>query len=230
MPFSSDLQQLLIPVNGLEENAHVKGSLAIPSEARGIVIFAHGSGSSRNSPRNQYVAKVLNEACFATALFDLLTEGEAKEDEKTRKLRFDIHLLTERVTKITEWVLQRKEIAGLGIGYYGASTGAAAALISATAFGDKIRAIVSRGGRVDLAASHLKRIHAATSILFLVGSNDPQTIQRNQRGLEQLKQVANRRLLLVQGAGHLLEEEGILEEVAKHTTSWLETYLSDEPR
>jgi putative phosphoribosyl transferase len=204
----------------------LKGYLDVPYNAKGLVIFCHGSGSGRNSTRNHFVAKVLNEAGFATALFDLLTEDEAREDEKTRKLRFDIGLLTERLTKITKWVQKQQDTSSLKIGYYGASTGAASALVAAAEFGNAIKAIVSRGGRVDLASHVLKRIDAKTSILLLVGSNDPSTVQWNQKVMHQLKQVVNKRLLLVQGAGHLFEEKGMLEEVAKHSASWFIQYLN----
>ena len=217
--------EISIPLSGAGERSSIQGHLAIPQNAKGIVIFAHGSGSSRNSPRNQYVAQVLNDTGFATALFDLLTRDETREDEKTRKLRFDIELLAERLTKITEWVQEREEVAGLKIGYYGASTGAAAALIASAHFKDKTKAVVSRGGRVDLAASSLKQVHANTSILLLVGSNDPPTIKWNENVMKQLKQVVNKRLVLVQGASHLFEEGGKLEEVAKHTASWFKACL-----
>lgn len=222
-----DPEEIQITVNSLFAGASIKGFLTIPDNAKGVVIFAHGSGSGRNSPRNQYVAKIINESGLATALVDLLTEQEGIEDEKTRKIRFDINLLSDRLVTITNWIMQQNQITqrSLNIGYYGASTGAAAALIAAANLADKIKAIVSRGGRVDLASSSLKRLSPKLAILFLVGSSDPQTIYWNQKALHELKQVTNKRLVLVQGAGHLFEEEGRLEELAQHAASWFELYL-----
>jgi dienelactone hydrolase len=207
------------------EGAVLKGFLTIPSNAKGLVIFAHGSGSGRNSPRNLHVALELNQSGFATALFDLLTGQEAIEDEKNRKLRFDIDLLAERQIAITEWILKDPRTCKFNLGYYGSSTGAAAALIASARFGGSIKAVVSRGGRVDLASSAFKKLPPKLSILFLVGSNDPQTINWNQKTVEQLRQVENKRLLIVQGAGHMFEEQGKIQEVAKQAASWFQTYL-----
>lgn len=206
-------------------DSKIEGVLAIPQFSKGVVIFAHGTGSGKHSPRNRYVAQVLNQSGIATALVDLLTKEEASEDERTRKLRFDIKLLSERLALITEWIRQSQETKNLGIGYFGASTGAAAALIVAGQFRNAIKAVVSRGGRVDLASSSFKGLSANLSILFLVGSNDPSNISQNQKAIHQMKEVTNKRLIIVQGAGHLFEEEGKLEEVAKHASSWFEQYL-----
>ena len=203
-----------------------------------IVVFAHGSGSSgRHSPRNQYVASVLNnESRIGTLLVDLLTPEEQKIDEKTREYRFNIKLLANRLAAITDWLLLQKIPETQGkhltatIGYFGSSTGAAAALMSASSerLGDIVKAIVSRGGRLDLAggggSSVLKKVQAAT--LLLVGGNDmPSIIALNQKALQQLKSAKEKRLLIVPGAGHLFEEPGTLEEAAKHAASWFEKYL-----
>jgi len=216
--------EIVIPVTRSSPLSGLKGVLTVPETPKGIVIFAHGSGSGRTSSRNQYVARVLNESGFATMLADLLTTEEAVEDEKTRKQRFDIELLTKRLMIITDWIQQDQQTKSLRIGYFGASTGAAAALIAAARYQNLIKAIVSRGGRVDLAHSSFKNLASNLSILLLVGSNDPQTINWNQNAMQQIKQVTNKRLLLVQGAGHLFEEQGKIEEVAKHAASWFESY------
>jgi putative phosphoribosyl transferase len=226
MPLVADATDIEIPVTGtFAVGPFIKGILTVPDNAKGIVIFAHGSGSGRNSPRNQYVAQVLKQSGFATGLFDLLTEQEAIEDEKTRRIRFDIELLSERLIIITDWILKNANTQNLNLGYYGASTGAAAAIIAASHFKELVRAVVSRGGRVDLASSSFKGLHEELSILLLVGSNDPQTISWNQKAMQQIKQVVNKRIVLIQGAGHLFEEEGKLEEVAKYASSWFESYL-----
>src|SRR5215211_5754972 len=186
---------------------------------KGIVVFAHGSGSSgRRSPRNRYVASILNnESRLSTLLVDLLTAEEQEIDEKTKEYRFNIKLLANRLTAITEWLLENPTTLNLSVGYFGSSTGAAAA-INASAVVERpnaIRAIVSRGGRPDLAnSSYLKKVKAAT--LFLVGSKDnPQVIALNQKALQQLKNAKEKRLVIIPGAGHLFEEPGTLEEAAR---------------
>lgn len=195
----------------------------------GIVVFAHGSGSSgRHSPRNQYVASVLNDSGIGTLLVDLLTKEEEKIDEKTKEYRFNIKLLASRLVAITDWLLTenpKTKAQNLSLGYFGASTGAAAALIAAAEHPTLIKAIVSRGGRPDLAdSSYLKKVQAPT--LFLVGSKDnPQVIALNQKALQQLKNAKEKRLVMIPGAGHLFEEPGTLEEAAKHAASWFERYL-----
>jgi dienelactone hydrolase len=217
----------------------LNGILTVPKEEKNykpnsMVIFAHGSGSSGiKSPRNQYVAHVLNESGYPTLLVDLLTAEEQKIDNETRKLRFDIRLLGSRVSAVTDWVLQRKQDhdGGLSfdnIGYFGASTGAAASLLAASdslaKYKDKVKAIVSRGGRPDLAgSSSLKNVQAAT--LLIVGGIDIPTLAVNQKALQQLKSAQEKRLVIVPGAGHLFEEKGTLEEAAKHAASWFEKYL-----
>jgi dienelactone hydrolase len=218
------------------------GILTIPqSNCKGIVIFAHGSGSSgRFSPRNQYVASfILNNSEYniGTLLVDLLTEEEQKIDENTKEYRFDIKLLANRLAAITDWLVHRSFETQNGptattsttsipkIGYFGSSTGAAAALIAAAERRSLVKAIVSRGGRPDLAgSSYLKKVQSPT--LFLVGSRDnSQVIALNQKALQQLKNVKDKRLVMVSGAGHLFEEPGTLEEAARHAASWFERHL-----
>jgi len=210
----------------------IKGTLTttIVEKSNGIVIFTHGSGSSgRHSPRNQYMAKVLSDSKFDTLLVDLFSEDEQNIDNETRKIRFDIELLANRVSSATEWVIREYKInnknkVNNNIGYFGASTGAAAVLMAAVKYGDKIRAIVSRGGRPDLAGdSILKKVHTAT--LLLVGGNDIPTLTINQKALQQLENAKEKRLVIVPGAGHLFEEKGTLEEAGKHTASWFEKYI-----
>lgn len=223
-----------IPIKDHErEHGHnfvLDGILTIPEQEnypkRGIVVFAHGSGSGRHSPRNQYVASTLNESGIATLLVDLLTEEEQKIDEKTREYRFNIKLLTTRLSAITDWLLTKNpETLNFAVGYFGASTGAAAALIASVEHLDVVKAIVSRGGRPDLAgSSHLNQVQAPT--LLLVGSKDnTQVIGLNQKAMQQLKNAKEKKLLMIPGAGHLFEEPGTLEEAARHAASWFEIHL-----
>ncbi len=199
----------------------LEGNLSLPPEARGIVLFAHGSGSSRNSPRNQYVAGVLNQGSTATLLMDLLTPDEEAEDLLTGHLRFDIPLLAERVVGATDWLQQNPETRSLAIGYFGASTGAAAALVAAATRPDAVRAIVSRGGRPDLAGASLADVRAPT--LLIVGGHDQMVVRMNQDALEQLR--AEKKLQIIPGATHLFEEPGALERVAALARGWFEKYL-----
>ncbi len=189
------------------------GDLFIPEDALGLVIFAHGSGSSRFSPRNNLVAGVLNENRVATLLVDLLTEEEAKSDEETRELRFNMELLAERLVPITDWALQTNT---LSLGYFGASTGAAAALIAAAQRQDKIKAIVSRGGRPDLAGISLPKVQAST--LLIVGELDTEVIALNRQAYALLS--CEKKMEIVPGATHLFEEEGCLEQVAILSRTW----------
>ncbi|HZP81330.1 MAG TPA: alpha/beta fold hydrolase [Chthonomonadaceae bacterium] len=199
------------------------GDLTIPEgEVRGIVLFAHGSGSSRNSPRNKYVAQLLNEDGCATLLMDLLTREEEAIDEQTRHLRFDIGLLAGRLVGATDWLRDNPLTQNLPIGYFGASTGAAAALVAAAERPDVIRAVVSRGGRPDLAIEALPRVQAPT--LLIVGGEDRPVIPLNQQAFKQLSR-AEKRLEIVPGATHLFEEEGALEEVARLASDWFVRYL-----
>lgn len=199
----------------------LKGVLAIPEHAKGIVIFAHGSGSGRLSPRNQFVAKKLQENSLATLLVDLLTAEEEEIDDKTRQFRFDIDLLTERLKGCAEWVACQKETSGLAIGYFGASTGAAAALMAASEEGNAIKAVVCRGGRPDLAIDLLPSVLAP--VLLIVGGQDLAVIELNKKALEALECV--KKLEIIPGATHLFEEPGTLEAVAEMASSWFVTYL-----
>jgi dienelactone hydrolase len=195
----------------------VEGDLHIPVKARGIVLFAHGSGSSRLSPRNRYVARVLREAGLATLLIDLLTADEEADDTRTAKYRFDILLLADRLVGATDWLGRQPETGDFSIGYFGASTGAAAALVAAAERSDVIRAVVSRGGRPDLAGPALSRVQAST--LLIVGGADIPVLGLNRQALEQLG-TAEKRLRVIPGATHLFEEPGALEEVAQLAADW----------
>ncbi|MBE3558360.1 MAG: dienelactone hydrolase family protein [Ktedonobacteraceae bacterium] len=200
----------------------LEGNLDIPERAQGIVLFVHGSGSSRFSPRNQYVARVLQQAGIATLLIDLLTAQEEEEDRYSGHLRFNIELLSERVAGATEWLAKQSQTGRLKIGYFGASTGAAAALVAAATYPQLIGAVVSRGGRPDLARAALPRVQAPT--LLIVGSHDTPVIPLNQQALALLSCV--KRLELVEGATHLFEEPGALEQVARLATEWFKRYLA----
>jgi putative phosphoribosyl transferase len=198
------------------------GNLLIPERARGLVAFAHGSGSSRHSPRNRYVAEALRRAGLATLLFDLLTLDEEAEDPITGKQRFDIDLLARRLVGATDWLQSQEKARRLRLGYFGASTGAAAALVAAAEKADIIGAVVSRGGRPDLAAPVLDRVKAPT--LLIVGGNDFPVIEMNRQALVRLK-VA-KELAIVPGATHLFEEPGALERVAGLAGDWFNKYLA----
>lgn len=204
----------------------VEGDLRIPSSASGLVVFVHGSGSSRFSPRNQYVANQLNQAGLATLLFDLLTEDEEAVDVATAKLRFDIGLLAERVMCATHWLAKRDETSKLRIGYFGASTGAAAALVAAARLPKLIHAVVSRGGRPDLAGAMLEHVKAPT--LLIVGDNDPQVLDLNRRALNALQASIKKHLEIIPGATHLFEEPGTLEQVAVLAADWFYRHLGVE--
>jgi dienelactone hydrolase len=195
----------------------LEGILCLPKDARGIVLFAHGSGSSRHSPRNQYVAGVLQSHGVATLLFDLLTREEESIDQRTGNLRFDIGLLAERLVDATQHVLRRPELKGLALGYFGASTGAGAALVAAAALPKEVFAVVSRGGRPDLAEEALTSVKAPT--LLIVGGNDEAVIELNRQALARLA-CQEKQLIIVPGATHLFEEPGTLEEVARLAAEW----------
>ena len=199
----------------------VEGNLAVPLDARGIVLFAHGSGSSRFSSRNRYVAKEFNAQKIATLLFDLLTNEEDQEDIVTAEYRFNINLLAERLIGATEWLKRDPRTKNYSFGYFGASTGAAAALISAAKLPNDIAAVVSRGGRPDLAADYLPRVAAPT--LLLVGGLDTEVIELNRQAMAQMS--ATKKLVIIPGATHLFEELDKLEEVAKLSTDWFLRYL-----
>ena len=207
-----------IPAQGVELN----GDLNLPTDASGLVLFAHGSGSSRHSSRNKFVASELNEAGLATLLFDLLTEEEEFRERYTRHLRFDIPLLASRLTAASEWAGGEANLAHLPIGYFGASTGGGAALVAAANSNRPIGAVVSRGGRPDLAGSALPRVQSPT--LLIVGGNDDIVIEMNQEALRQLR--CEKQMQIVPGATHLFEEPGALEEVARLAREWFEQHLS----
>jgi dienelactone hydrolase len=206
------------------DSKRLGATLNIPKAAHGLVIFAHGSGSSRHSPRNRYVAQTLNERGIATLLLDLLTEDEDELDRRTAALRFDVALLARRVDLATAWARESGELRELRIGYYGASTGAGAALLAA-ATRDDIDAIVSRGGRPDLAGDALRDVQAPT--LLVVGEHDPKVIDLNRRAASQLG--AHCEIAVVPGATHLFEEPGTLEQVAALARDWFLRYLGTAP-
>lgn len=192
------------------------GILTLPEGAQAIVIFAHGAGSSRFSPRNQYVARILEEAGLATLLMDLMTEREERSDAITRALAFDIPFLAERVEAATDWVLSREATRELRIGYFGASTGAAAALTAAAHRPDIVGAVVSRGGRPDLAEDVLSDVRAPT--LLIVGGDDTPVIEMNRQAASLLQ--VEHQLVIIPGATHLFEEPGALDEVAQYAADW----------
>ncbi len=209
-------EQVRIPVGPVT----LDGDLIIPANARGVVLFAHGSGSSRHSPRNRYVAEQLQQDAIGTLLMDLLTRQEEVVDDVTAELRFNIPMLAQRLVAATDWVRRREELANLDLAYFGASTGAAAALIAAEERPEVVRAVVSRGGRPDLAGTALPRVKAAT--LLIVGGNDVPVIKMNQEAFAILS--AEKKLEIVAGATHLFEEPGALEQVAALARAWLVRY------
>ena len=202
-----------IPVNGIK----LEGALVIPLHARGIVLFAHGSGSSRHSPRNNFVAQVLHGAGMGTLLMDLLT----REEDSIYENRFDIDLLTWRLERATQWMMEQPESKALDIGYFGASTGAAAALQAAATFGPSVGAVVSRGGRPDLAMTALGNVQSPT--LLIVGGFDDIVIDLNRQAYAKIK--IEKHLAIVPGATHLFEEPGTLQEVARLAADWFKGYL-----
>jgi putative phosphoribosyl transferase len=209
------------PVKITADTFELDGNLSVPEGARGVVLFAHGSGSGRNSPRNRHVAGVLREAGLATLLMDLLTTDEEEADLRTGHLRFDIGLLAQRLTAATDWLMENPDTQNLRIGYFGASTGAGAALVAAAQRPEAVGAVVSRGGRPDLAGDALPLLKAPT--LLIVGGNDVPVIGMNQEALEQLSAV--KRLEIIPGATHLFEEPGTLEEVARLAAGWFVRHL-----
>ncbi len=202
-----------IPANGIE----LEGALVIPANANGVVLFAHGSGSSLHSPRNNFVAQVLHRAGMGTLLMDLLTT----EEDSIYENRFDIDLLTWRLERATQWIMEQPRSTSLDIGYFGASTGAAAALQAAATFGSSIGAVVSRGGRPDLAMPALDRVQSPT--LLIVGGLDEVVIDLNRQAYAKLK--AEKHLAIVPGATHLFEEPGTLQEAARLAAEWFSRYL-----
>ena len=205
------------------DGVSLTGALTAPEASAGVVVFAHGSGSGRHSPRNRFVAEALNERGFATFLFDLLTEEEERLDAATGHLRFDIGLLADRLSGATEWVASAPEVAALPLGLFGASTGAAAALVVAAHSPERVAAIVSRGGRPDMPGGEvLGSVRAPT--LFVVGGDDTTVIELNQQAYELLD--CAKELEIVPGASHLFEEPGALEEVARLAGDWFSRHLA----
>ena len=210
-------KEILIHING----KNIYGNLKIPKKAEGLVIFAHGSGSGRFSTRNNYVAGILNKNNLGTLLFDLLTAEEEKIDNYTAEYRFNIELLANRLIDVTDWLVKEPSLKGLKLGYFGASTGAAAALIAAAKRPSIIYAVVSRGGRPDLAIESLPGIKAPT--LLIVGEEDFEVIELNRTAYENIP--AKKKLEIIPGATHLFEEPGALEEVSRLTAEWFTRYL-----
>jgi putative phosphoribosyl transferase len=202
--------------------AVLSGNLTIPENAVGLVLFAHGSGSSRHSPRNQFVARTLNDAGSATLLFDLLTQHEEAIDMRTGEHRFNIGLLAERLVYATMWAKQQEQTRNLRIGYFGSSTGGGAALVAAAELSKDVGAIVSRGGRPDLAGDALPKVQAPT--LLIVGGNDDIVIELNEMARDQMRWEV--KLEIVPGATHLFEEPGALEKVARVASDWFSLHLS----
>ncbi|RFU20414.1 dienelactone hydrolase family protein [Geodermatophilus marinus] len=209
------------PVAVPAAGAVLAGDLALPAGARGVVLFAHGSGSSRHSPRNRQVAAALREAGHGTLLVDLLTEAEERVDARTRELRFDIGLLAGRLTGAADWLAAEPATAGLPVALFGASTGAAAALVTAADRPDAVRAVVSRGGRPDLAGAALARVRAPT--LLVVGGADEQVLGLNRDAAARM--TAEHEVAVVPGATHLFGEPGALERVVELTVAWLDRWV-----
>jgi putative phosphoribosyl transferase len=206
------------------DRVELAGDLSLPEGANGLVVFAHGSGSSRHSPRNRHVAGVLSQGAIATILIDLLTEEEETVDLRTAELRFDIGLLVRRLTAITDWIGGELDLKRLGIGYFGARTGAAAALGSAAERPHTVRAVVSRGGRPDLAGPALSQVRAPC--LFIVGGDDTVVLGLNRAAIAELPPATVRHLEIIPGATHLFEEQGALARVAVLARDWFQKYLN----
>lgn len=202
-------------------DVHLEGILHVPNNAKGVVLFAHGSGSSRLSKRNQFVAHLLNEAKLATLLFDLLTPAEEELDDKTLEFRFDIDFLANRLVAAVDWINKLPITHELTVGIFGASTGGGAALVAAANLPLKVKAVVSRGGRPDLAEEALSRVQAP--VLLIVGGNDTPVIEMNQKAMEKLNTI--KQIEIISGATHLFEEPGTLDEVARLAKDWFLEYL-----
>jgi putative phosphoribosyl transferase len=215
-------QELVVQIQA--GGVNLDGELTLPERARGIVLFAHGSGSSRQSPRNRHVAQALTQAQLGTLLIDLLTPDEDAVDRQTAHLRFDIPLLAERLIGATDWLQEQPGTRLLRIGCFGASTGAAAALMAAAERPDAIGAVLSRGGRPDLAGPALSRVQAP--VLLIVGGNDLVVINLNRKAMGQIR--SEKELVIIPGAGHLFEEPGALDWVAQHARGWFERFLTSK--
>jgi len=205
--------------------ATLEGDLSLPPHPCGIVLFAHGSGSSRRSPRNRYVAETLQSKGIATLLMDLLTESEEQIDQRTSQLRFNIRLLAKRLAGATTWTLRQPDLRGLSVGYFGASTGAAAALVAAAQLSGAVAAVVSRGGRPDLAGDALGSVVAPT--LLIVGGHDGPVIDMNEQALAELG-CSDKKLIIIPGATHLFEEPGALEEVSRVAGDWFSRHFASK--
>jgi len=209
-----------IPLGGIE----LAADISLPARAKGLVLFAHGSGSSRHSPRNRHVADVLHRGGIGTVLIDLLTGEEEAIDVQTAELRFDIPLLGHRVAAITDWICREPVLKNLGLGYFGASTGAAAALVAAAERPNAVKAVVSRGGRPDLAGASLKNVLVPT--LFIVGGDDLVVLDLNYSALAQLPRHTKHKLEIIPGASHLFEEPGTLDRAAALARDWFCEHLA----
>jgi putative phosphoribosyl transferase len=218
LPLNGNRREVSIDVEGVT----LEGTLVIPKDAKGVVLFAHGSGSSRHSPRNRYVAQILQSQRIGTLLFDLLTRQEESIDQSSGELRFDIPFLAKRLAGATRWVTNDADTGDLKVGYFGASTGAGAALMAAAELPRVVSAIVSRGGRPDLAGSALAIVRAPT--LLIVGGNDEPVITMNRAALAQL-QCPEKSLVIIPGATHLFEEPGTLEETARVAAEWFSRHF-----
>ena len=207
----------------LSTGVRLEGIASVPENPRGLVVFVHGSGSSRHSPRNQFVAQMLQEGGLATLLFDLLTAYEEEIDLRTRHLRFDIDLLARRTAGVLEWLDLQPFSHDLKRGLFGSSTGAAAALMAAVELPDKVGAVVSRGGRPDLAGPALAKVQVPT--LLIVGGNDETVIDLNEQALAQMPKGSDKKLMIIPGASHLFEEPGTLEYAARLARDWFQTHL-----
>lgn len=208
----------------LSTGVRLEGIMSVPDDGNGMVLFVHGSGSSRHSPRNQFVARILQESGLATLLFDLLTPAEEEIDQYTRQWRFDINLLARRTAAVLEWLDLEPYVYDMKRGLFGSSTGAAAALMAAAEIPEKVEAIVSRGGRPDLVGETLKKVQAST--LFIVGGLDEIVIDLNEQALERMPPATEKKLVSVPGASHLFEEPGTLEYAARLARDWFQTHLS----
>jgi dienelactone hydrolase len=202
----------------------LEADILLPERAQGLVVFAHGSGSSRRSPRNRHVSEILNEGGLGAVLVDLLTPSEEATDRRTGELRFDIPMLGDRVVAIVDWISAQKGLGQLRIGCFGASTGAAAALLAASVRPDLVRAVVSRGGRPDLAGTALRRVKAPS--LFIVGGDDPLVLGMNREAIALLPRETEHKVEIVPGATHLFEEPGALDQVAALAREWFRKHLT----
>jgi pimeloyl-ACP methyl ester carboxylesterase len=218
-------KKITIPIDNQQE-PYLTGNLIIIKNSKSLVIFAHGSGSGMMSPRNQYVSEILNNDGVSTLLLNLLTAKEDKIDTATRNYRFDIKLLSNRLIQVTDWLMEQESTMNMFLGYFGASTGAAAALIAADKRAENVSAIVSRGGRVDLSLKHTDLKEIVCPTLFIVGEKDEQVIEWNKQVINNcLENVKNKKMIIIPGASHLFEEPGKIDEVARKASGWFRCYF-----